>query len=153
VKKLIVFLAVLLLTACGNDASSNLEKFDHSKLEEDIKDEAYQSKLPTGFPFEIESASYTPVPENQRDTMQTFQFYGINGEYIELRTNSGEVHFSGIEGSEQVSVNNHDGTFGETENGSLSLHWEDGDITYHLMAKGDEVTKEELIATAESFEE
>ena len=71
---------------------------------------------------------------------------------MDLQTSSGVVHFSGTDNDEQVEIGDNEGTFGKTENGSLSLHWKDEDLTYHLMANGDEVTKDELIETAESFE-
>ncbi|WP_044022439.1 DUF4367 domain-containing protein [Bacillus sp. SG-1] len=152
-KKLFVFVTILFLAACGNSgASSNLEDFDNSDLKEGLQEEAFQSELPTKLPFAVRGATFTPTPGDQRELRQTFQFDGVDGQFMDLRTNSGEVHFTGTDNDEQVKIGDHDGTIGETENGSLSLHWKDGDLTYHLMANGDEVTKEELIETAESFE-
>ncbi|WP_421383406.1 DUF4367 domain-containing protein [Bacillus salacetis] len=152
-KKLFILVTILFLAACGNSgASSNLEDFDNSNLKDDLQEEAFQSELPTKMPFEVKGATFTPTPGDQREVMQTFQFEGVDGQFMDLKTNSGEVHFSGTDNDEQVEIGDHEGTFGKTENGSLSLHWEDGDLTYHLMANGDEVTKEELIETAGSFE-
>jgi hypothetical protein len=152
-KRLFVLFVILFLGACGNSGtSSSLEDFDNSNLKEELKEEAFQSELPTKMPFEVKEATFTPTPGEQREVMQTFQFDGVDGQFMDLKTNSGEVHFSGTDNEEQVEIGDNEGTFGKTENGSLSLHWKDGDLTYHLMANGDEVTKEELIETATSFE-
>lgn len=151
-KKILVLLTILVLSACGNGASSSLEDFDNSNLKKDSKDKAFQSELPTRTPFEVESATFTPGPEGQEDLRQTFGFYGVDGEFMNLITYSGKVNFSGTDNSEQVEIGGNEGTFGEAENGSLSLHWEDGDLTYNLLADGEEVTKEELIEMANSFE-
>lgn len=152
-KKLFLFVGILFLAACSDSgASSNLKDFDHSNLKEDLQDETLQSELPTKTPFEVEGATFTPTPGDQRETIQTFQFHGVNDELMDLKTFNGEANFSGTDNDEQVEVGENEGTIGETENGSLSLHWKDGDLTYHLMANGDEVTKDELIETAESFE-
>lgn len=152
-KKLFVFVGILFLAACSDSgALSNLKDFDHSNLKEDLQDETFQSELPTKTPFEVKGATFTPTPGDQRETIQTFQFHGVNDEFMDLKTFSGEANFSGTDNDEQVEVGENEGTIGETENGSLSLHWKDGDLTYHLMANGDDVTKDELIETAESFE-
>ncbi|WP_409250609.1 DUF4367 domain-containing protein [Bacillus sp. SCS-153A] len=152
-KKLFLLIGILFLTACGNSgASADLEDFNHSNLKESLQEEAFQSKLPTRTPFEVEGATFTPTPGDQRETIQTFQFHGVDDEFMDLKTYSGEAHFSGNQDDEQVNIGENEGTFGETENGSLSLYWQDGNLTYHLMANGEEVTKEELIATAESFD-
>ncbi|MEW4306006.1 DUF4367 domain-containing protein [Rossellomorea marisflavi] len=151
-KALILIMGLLFLTACGNSASSSLEEYDNSDLKNDIQNEPFQSELPTKLPFEVDSATFTPAPGEQSKTMQTFQFEGVDGQFMDLKTNSGEVNFSGTDNDESVEIGDNEGTFGETKNGSLSLHWKDGDLTYQLMAKGDKVTKEELIETAKSFE-
>jgi hypothetical protein len=152
-KKFLIFVLILFLAACGNSgASSNLEDFDNLSLKEDLQEEAFQSELPTKMPFDVEGATFTPTPGDQREIIQSFQFHGVDDEFMDLQTYSGEAHFSGTDNDEQVEIGDNEGTFGEYENGSFGLRWKDGDLTYRLMAKGDEVTKEELIETAESFE-
>ena len=67
-KKLFVFVGILFLAACGNSgASSNLEDFDNSNLKEDLQEETFQSELPTQTPFEVEGATFTPPPGDQRE--------------------------------------------------------------------------------------
>jgi hypothetical protein len=152
-KKFFMFVVLLFLAACGNSgASSNLEDFDNSSLKEDLQEESFQSELPTKMPFEVEGATFTPSPGDQREIIQSFQFHGVDDEFMDLTTYSSEANFSGTDDDEQVEVGGNEGTFGEAENGSLRLLWKDGDLTYRFMAKGEEVTKEELIETAESFE-
>jgi hypothetical protein len=153
-KKLLLSLVTIMLiaTGCGTSTGSNLQDVDVSNIKEEIKDEAFQSKLPTKIPFELDSATYSPVPEGQRDMMQTFQFTGVDGEFIDLKTYSGKVMEEGSQESEEVTIGDIKGKYIKNENGANGVIWKEDGLEYHLMAKEGDATKDELIEMAESFE-
>ncbi|RWZ58128.1 hypothetical protein EQV77_10115 [Halobacillus fulvus] len=152
----VLILSVFALIGCSNSSASNLYSFDASDLREETSDAVYQPELPSKLPFEAESSTFTPGPLSQEDTVFTFDFAGKDEVYLELFTvKGGDITYNDVE-TETVEIGDIEGEYSKDPSGKLQrLVWTKGDITYELkLFQGKETTiiKEDLVATAKSFE-
>jgi hypothetical protein len=156
-KKLFVFVVIFFLAACGNSGtSSNLEDFDNSNLKEELSAKAFQPKLPTKTPFEVTDAQVSNAPN--QDTVLTIDFTnsGESSNYMGLMAVNGKNVESSKMEFEEVKIGDIKGKYAVNNAGTMILKWTENGISYDLTYFGKqsekEITKEELIKTAESFE-
>lgn len=129
-----------------------LFEYDPSKLVSRIADEAYQPKLPTVMPFEVDGVEIEAGPMKQNDTVLTFNFHGQQNEMMDLMTvKNGEVSYQDVK-TEEVAIGDQTGRYAGEEGGVQRMIWTDGSITYELKGKLEGLSKENLITVAESFE-
>ncbi|EDL66608.1 DUF4367 domain-containing protein [Bacillus sp. SG-1] len=159
-KKLFVLVVVFLLAACGGiGGSSNLETFDNSKLKEELKEGAFQPRLPTNTPFKVTDTQVIHPPNQDTRLMIDFMSYGDN-EKIKNTMGLVAVNGKNVESSmlefEEVEIGEITGQYAVNGAEAMILKWSEDGISYSLTYYGKqsekEVKKEELIDTAESFE-
>jgi hypothetical protein len=160
VKKLFVFFAIMFLAACGNSGASNgLEDFDNSSLKEELKEEAFEPQLPTNTPFKVTDTEVTHPPNQDSVLMIDFTSYGDDDKIkntMSLMAVNGKNIDDAIMEFEDVEIGAITGQYAVNDAEAMILKWEEGGISYNLAFYGkqseQDVTKEELIKTAESFE-
>jgi hypothetical protein len=145
----------LLLLGCNSTNSTALTEFDNSQLKEKIKDAKFQPKLPTKLPFEVSNAEFNPPP-NSGDTL-IFDFTSEgedNNNHLGLKIVKGKIISTDNKG-EKVEIGDNDGRYAENDADTQTLTWQEEEISYSLTYFGNqsdkEISKEELIKTAESF--
>lgn len=160
-KKIVFMFLLLLLLLIGCSGGTSLTEFDHTKLKEEINDQAFQPKLPTKLPFEIEEAVFTPPPkEQQPSNILSFDFFGSGdedgkGNHLSLiAVNGGKVESN--KEYEDVKIGDLKGSYAVKDEEEMILNWSENDIhyrlTFYVQQSENEVTKEELIETAKAFE-
>ncbi|GGF26879.1 hypothetical protein GCM10010954_27400 [Halobacillus andaensis] len=157
VQRLFFVTMLVFLVGCSDGSADDLEPFDHSALEEELNAESFQPKLPAQLPYEVEDYNYTPGPMSQKDTLLNFEFIGKGPTIIELMTTKGDINYGDDVATEQVEVGDTQGEYGESKDeSSKRLVWKEDDISYELkyFMEGSEknITKDELIQSAESFQ-
>ncbi|WP_113926877.1 DUF4367 domain-containing protein [Bacillus sp. P14.5] len=160
-KKIFVIIAVIFLTACGNSgASGGLEDFDHSRLKEELEEEAFQPQLPAKTPFEVTETQVTHPPNQDTVLMIDFMSYRDDNK-IKNSMSLMAVNVKSVDDAilkfEEVKIGDITGKYTVNDAGAIILKWNKEGIAYNLTFYGGkvseaEVTKEELILTAESFE-
>ncbi|MBT2636733.1 hypothetical protein [Bacillus sp. ISL-39] len=145
--KRIVYMLLLLIPMIIMGCSQNDEKFDHTALKKELKEEGIAPKLPTKFPVTI--VSYERVSPPHETNINEVIFKGEEGGMqfsLTIQPPPVEYHFEGYE----VTVNGNDGFF--KEGPGASIHWTEGDYHYILTSYSEENgTKEIMVETAESF--
>ncbi|MEI5909642.1 DUF4367 domain-containing protein [Bacillus spongiae] len=160
-KKTFVFLTVLFLTACANfGAFSSLEDFDNSSLKEELKGMAFQPKLPTITPFKVTDTQV--IYDENQDNLMVIDFMSLDESDNRVNNRMSLEAFNGgnIEERnmrrEEVEIGEITGRYKVNDAEAMILEWDKDGIYYSLIFYGKqsekEVTKEELIKTAESFE-
>ncbi|PGY12642.1 DUF4367 domain-containing protein [Bacillus sp. AFS031507] len=156
-KKFLFLLAFVPLLLMGCTASgSNLYEFDHSKLKEQVKDQEFQPELPSKLPLENMKASFSPIPD-QAD-VQTFDFF-TNGKgnknHLELLVVNKKASSSNLK-FEEVEIGDLNGQYAVNDEKAQILRWKENNLEYTLTYYGQqsdkELSKEDLIETAKSFE-
>ena len=157
-KKLIVVLLTipLFLIGCSGGTQSTLADFDHTQLKKQIEDQGFQPKLPAKMPFEGAKAEFSPPPNQQEVLIFDFFSHGEeNNNHLGLMIVNGKKGSSNME-FEDVSIGDLKGKYAVNNAEAQTLRWKDGEIEYSLTYYGKqsdkEVSKEELIETAKSFE-
>lgn len=160
-KKILVMLLPILLLVLGCSAGTSLTEFDNTKLKEEINDQAFQPELPTKLPFEIEEAVFTiPPQEQQPSNILSFDFFGSEdengkGNHLSLMAVNGGKVESNIE-YEDVKIGDLKGNYAVNDEEEMILNWSENDIhyrlTFYVQQSENEVTKDDLIETAKSFE-
>ncbi|MFC4557286.1 DUF4367 domain-containing protein [Virgibacillus kekensis] len=156
--KKVVYLLItvgLLLVGCGEETNgekgTDLVAFDNSDLKSQLEDEPFQPKLPTELPFEVESARVSTDPVNER--ILTIDFFSKEN-HLSLMATKGMKGSSNLE-FEEVEIGNIQGKYANSDQ-VKTIKWSEDDIQYRFSFLGkqskEKVTKEELIAVAESFE-
>ena len=126
--------------------------YDSSTLVSRTGDEAYQPKYPTVMPFEVDGVEIEPGMMEQRDTLLTFIFHAETSETMELTTvKDDEISNQNLE-AEEVSIGNQTGQYAGNEDKDQRLIWTDGSVKYELKGNVEDLSKDDLIKVAESFE-
>ncbi|MCA1011629.1 DUF4367 domain-containing protein [Halobacillus halophilus] len=134
------------------ETEDGLFEYDRSRLASRTEDEAYQPKFPTVMPFEVDGVEIEAGPMNQKDTLLTFTFFSETGEMLELMTvKEGGISYQDLE-TEEVSIGEQTGQYAGKKGDPQRLMWKDGSITYELKGKVKDLSKEDLITVAESFQ-
>ncbi|WP_335872838.1 DUF4367 domain-containing protein [Bacillus sp. 2205SS5-2] len=135
----------------GEGRITGITEVQQVELMEAIENEPFQAKLPTFLPFEQEMATFTPAPtENQRESFQSFQFYGVNGEFIDMKAFKGGWVRGEVK-TEEIKIGDFTGYYLVNEQGAKIIFWEVGNVDYDLATKDDEISKDDLIRVAKSF--
>ncbi len=154
-----VFVVLLVLAGCST--SGNLYDYDDTKLKEGLEERAFQPRVPTKLPFDDGQADLNPpieLGEGQDDTVIMIDFTSSgegNRNLMGLEiVKDIDVH-SDME-YETVDIGELKGQFAETEAGNMVLNWKEDNMNYTLSyykeQSDTEITKEDLIETAKSFE-
>lgn len=159
-KKLFVLFSILFLAACGSSgASNNLEDFDNSRLKEELKEVAFQPQLPTNTPFKVTETQVNHPPNQDTVLMIDFMSYGDDDKIkntMSLMAVNGENIDDAIMEFEEVEIGDITGLYAVNDAEAMILKWEEAGISYTLTFYGKqsekEITKEDLIDTAASFE-
>ncbi|MGG4166409.1 DUF4367 domain-containing protein [Rossellomorea vietnamensis] len=158
-KRLLFFLLVIpiFLFGCNNGENGNnssLNDFDNTELKEQLKDQDFQPKLPSKTPIAVENAQFDPPVEGRE--VLTFDFFGEESHLGLMTVRGKKVSNSSDIEYEEVEIGELKGKYGVNDAGVMNLYWTDDKTYYRLTYYGKqsekEITKEELIATAESFE-
>ncbi|MFQ3544591.1 DUF4367 domain-containing protein [Halobacillus rhizosphaerae] len=161
-KSILSFILVtfLLLSGCSLGKASDLNAYDSTSLQNELKNEAYQPNLPAQLPFQAENTNFEPTPTTG-DTEAVYNFiFSGEGKSIELMTFNGKAIHMNME-MKKVDIGNLEGKYAEkkTEQSGETikyLTWKQDGIVYKLTAahkdSGKSISKEELIKTAGSFE-
>ncbi|APH05438.1 hypothetical protein [Bacillus weihaiensis] len=156
-KQKLALLVISIIILVGCNQAVNIVAYDSVQLEKDLKKQAFQHKLPTSLPFKVEDTEITSLP-NEQDKQITIDFYGLGtnelGDHLSLSVvNGGEV--GKLEGGRKVDLENNEGTY-KSEQGEEILSWSEDNLhyrlTYYKEQSDTNVTKEELIEVANSFE-
>ncbi len=161
-KMLFILIAIpFLLLGCSNlSKNSQLSEFDNSDLKTKLEDQAFQPKLPSKLPFEVEQAEFTPPPKDYMPvTIHFLSSRNGNGDHLELlifnHKDGGNVQHSGVK-FEDVKIGDIKAKYAVNDSEAMMLNWTEDDIFYGLTYYGKqsdtEITKEDLIETAKSFE-
>ncbi|MBM7602428.1 DUF4367 domain-containing protein [Metabacillus litoralis] len=160
-KKIGFMLLPILLLVIGCSGGTSLTEFDNTKLKEELNDQAFQPKLPTKLPFEVEEAAFTTPPQEQQPSnILSFDFFGSGdengkGNHLSLMAVNGGKVESNIE-YEDVKIGDLNGSYEVNDEEEMILNWSENDIhyrlTFYVQQSDNELTKEELIETAKSFE-
>ncbi|WP_273131106.1 hypothetical protein [Bacillus weihaiensis] len=154
-KLTLLVISIILLVGCNQ--AVNIVAYDSVQLEKDLEKQAFQHKLPTSLPFKVEDTDITSLP-NEQNKQITIDFYGLGtnelGDHLSLSVvNGGEV--GKLEGGRKVDLENNEGTY-KSEQGEEILSWSEDNLhyrlTYYKEQSDTNVTKEELIEVANSFE-
>ena len=145
VLSMLCLLVPLIMLGC----SQKEERFDHTALKEELKEEGIAPKLPTKFPMDI--AGYERViPPHVTNIREVIFKGGDGGMKFSLTIQPPPVEYINVE-EEDVTVNGNKGFF--IEGPGSSIHWTEGDYHYILTSYSEENgTKEKMIETAESFQ-
>lgn len=134
------------------EIEEGLFEYDRSRLVNRTGDEAFQPKFPTIMPFEVNGVEIQPGVMKQKDTVLNFIFHAETKESIKLMTvNDGEISYDDLE-TEEVSIGEMTGQYAGKEGETQRLIWTDGSIAYELKGNVEDLSKEDLITVAESFE-
>ncbi|MBT2695696.1 hypothetical protein [Bacillus sp. ISL-55] len=141
---MLLLLVPMLLLGC----SQNEERFDHTALKDELKEEGIEPKLPTEFPMAI--AGYERVIPPHESNIHEVIFNGEDGGMkFSLTIQPPPVEYINDE-EEDVTVNGNKGFF--MDGPGSSIHWTDGDYHYILTSYSDENgTKDSMVEIAESF--
>ncbi|XQY93314.1 hypothetical protein ACNRWW_07940 [Metabacillus sp. HB246100] len=154
-KLTLLVISIILLVGCNQ--AVNIVAYDSVQLEKDLEKQAFQHKLPTSLPFKVEDTDITSLP-NEQNKQITIDFYGLGtnklGDHLSLSVvNGGEV--GKLEGGRKVDLENNEGTY-KSEQVEEILSWSEDNLhyrlTYYKEQSDTNVTKEELIEVANSFE-
>jgi hypothetical protein len=145
VLSMLFLLVPLIILGC----SQKEERFDHTALKEELKEEGIAPKLPTKFPMTI--VGYERVNPPHETNIYEVIFKGEEGGMqFSLTIQPPTVEYINYE-EEEVTVNGNNGFF--IEGPGSSIHWTDGDYHYILTSYTDENgTKEKMVDIAESFQ-
>ncbi|WP_163527285.1 DUF4367 domain-containing protein [Halobacillus ihumii] len=134
------------------EIEEGLFEYDRSRLVSRTGDEAYQPKYPTVMPFEVDGVEIEPGIMEQKDTLLTFIFHSETNETLELKTiKDGEISYQDLE-TEEVSIGDQTGQYAGNEGETQRLIWKHGSITYELKGNVEDLSKDDLLTVAESFE-
>lgn len=134
----------------ATETEDGLFDYDRSRLVSRTGDEAYQPMYPTVMPFEVDGVEIKH--ESQDDSSITFIFHGESGEKMELTTvQNGEISSDQVE-TEEISIGDQKGLYAGKEGETQRMIWTNGSITYELKGKIEDLSKEDLLIVAESFE-
>ncbi|WP_409253319.1 DUF4367 domain-containing protein [Bacillus sp. SCS-153A] len=151
----LLLLNVLLLAACGS-VNSSLKNFDNTELKKEMEELAFQPKLPTKTPFEVTETDFRHPPSSDDIIMVDFMSFGDSNNHMSLMVVNGKNVESSNMDFEDVEVGDTTGKYAVNDADAMILKWTEDGISYDLTFFGKqsekEVTKEELIETAESFE-
>ncbi|GEN52622.1 hypothetical protein [Halobacillus faecis] len=156
--KKLLFIIALPMVLFGCNSQDGLQGFDSKELNQKLGDVSFQPKLPTELPFEVKQADFSQPPEVQQSVNTlNFDFYGEGKEHLSLLTvNGGEVSSTSEEEYQDVEIGSVSGAYFAHDSGDQTLRWKEEDIHYVLKFMGDQsetdVSKEDLIKTAEAFE-
>lgn len=145
VLSLLFLLVPLIVLGC----SQKEERFDHTTLKEELKEDGIAPKLPTKFPMTI--VEYERVNPPHETNINEVIFKGEEGMLFSLTIQPPPVEYNNLQNKEVVMVNGNNGFY--IKGPGPSLHWTDGDYHYILTSYSEENgTKKRMIETAESFE-
>ena len=145
----------LMLLGCSSGSDVTLHSFDNSVLKEQTKEQSFQPELPTKVPFKVTDAQFSPPPK--QDTVLTFDFYsqGESNNHLSLMVVKGKIASTERE-FEEVEIGDEKGGYAVNGAGAQILKWSKGDVdyalTYFAKQSDDQISKEQLIETAKSFE-
>ena len=146
--KRVVFMLFILVPMLVLGCSQNEERFNHSALKEELKEEGIAPKLPTKFPISI--VEYERVTPPHETNINEVIFKGEEGGMqfsLTIQPAPVEYNFEGYE----VTVNGNDGFY--IKGPGSSIHCTDGDYHYILTSYSlENGTKERMVETAESFQ-
>ncbi|WP_456270970.1 DUF4367 domain-containing protein [Bacillus sp. AK031] len=155
-KKVLFMLTITILILFGcSSSNSTLHNFDTSQLEKEMDTLSFQPKLPTKIPFEETNAQFSQPPSSENIITIDFMSTGESTNHLGLMIVNGKsVESSDLE-FEEVTIGNNKGKYAVNNAGAMIVKWTDNNISYDLGYYGQqsdkEITKEELIETAESF--
>ncbi|MBT2681283.1 hypothetical protein J7E38_20170 [Bacillus sp. ISL-35] len=147
--KRVLSMLFLLIPLVVLGCSQQKERFDHTTLKEELKEEGITPKLPTKFPMII--TGYERVtPPHETNIIEVIFNGKEGGMQFSLTIQPPPVEYVNAEG-EDVNVNGNNGFY--IKGPGPSIHWTDGDYHYILTSYSEENgTKEKMIETAESFQ-
>lgn len=157
-RKLFIILITLsvFLIGCNSTNSTSLPEFENSTLKEKIKDAEFQPKLPTKLPFDASKAEFNPPPNSDDTLIFDFTSEGEDkNNHLGLKVVKGKKISRDNKG-EEVEIGDNSGFYAENDADTQTLTWQEEEISYTLTYFGNqsykEISKEELIKTAESFQ-
>ncbi len=152
----ILLVAVFVLGGCANNNTSGQISYDDEQLRSQLEEAFYQPLLPTKFPFEVEDASFSPIPTDNDEKVFNFDFIRKDN-VVELMTFNGESINDDTK-TEKVKFDETEGEYFESnDKGTTVKHliWKEDGVVYDLSTANDSesqgISKEELIQIAESF--
>ncbi|GAA0610293.1 hypothetical protein GCM10009001_29500 [Virgibacillus siamensis] len=143
----------LLLVGCSKQTSEsgNLASFDSTDIKSQIEKEDFNPELLTVIPFKVEDTGVAKDPFNKEHI--TIDFFG-EGNHLSLAVFKGDFQIQDNE-YEEIKIGDIKGKYKTNKANTKILHWKENGISYSLsylaQQSKEEVTKEELIAVAESF--
>jgi hypothetical protein len=152
----LLVISVLLMSCSNADGGndSSLHDFDNSDLREQLNQQDFKPKLPSKTPIEVKDAQFDPPIAGHE--IVTFDLYGEGSHMGLMMVRGKEVSNRSDNEYEEVEIGDVKGEYGVDDAGVMHLDWTDDRIHYRLTYYGEqsekEITKEELIETAESFE-
>ncbi|MFD1020981.1 DUF4367 domain-containing protein [Thalassobacillus hwangdonensis] len=150
---MVISISVIFTGCVGDDVA--LHKFDNENLLNQLENESFQPKLPTKLPFKASHAQFTRPP-NQTNLISIDIFSDDEkSDHLSMMVVKGDMESVSQSGFEQVEIGNIQGYYVKNQAGAMLLYWTDNSIDYQMTyfspQSESEVTKEELIETAESF--
>jgi hypothetical protein len=151
----LLFVNVLLLAGCGG-GNSSLNTFDNTELKKEMEELAFQPKLPTKTPFEVTGTDVRHPPSSDDIIIVDFISSGEKNNHMGLMVANGKNVESSNLDFEDVEIEDNTGKYAVNDADAMILKWTEDGVSYSLTFFGKqsekEVTKEELIETAVSFE-
>ncbi|MGD6831118.1 hypothetical protein ACQCT5_03075 [Sutcliffiella halmapala] len=143
------------ITIGWSNWSGKMYEYNHSDFSKQIEGLPFEAKVPTKVPFEKTNVSSSNFDFEKHEIVVTLT--NLHKETLEVRISGKEIEYK--KGFEEESVRLGDelqGVFFSDGSGKRILTWQDNDlnyeITYYYKLTPKEVSKEQLIKMAESFE-
>lgn len=135
--------------------NGKMYEYNHTEFSKKIEGLSLEVKVPTKVPFEKMNVSSSKFDSEKQEMVVTLT--NLHKETLEVRITENEVEYK--EGLEKESVllgEGLQGIFLPDDSGKRMIAWRDNDlnyeITYYYKLTPYEVSKEQLIKMAESFE-
>ncbi|WP_017186124.1 hypothetical protein [Alkalibacillus haloalkaliphilus] len=161
--KLLLMTMILVLSACGSEATNSHPYAGELEEEEYYDEEApFDFKVPTSLPFEVEETYIRKMGEDESADASTDRYVLIVGfqgndsqadHLIVGVQNEGDEEDTQDLTEEQVSLSDGKEAQYFYDESLQVLVWDEDELTYQVsVSTGDEYSVEELIDVADSFE-
>lgn len=155
---LVIFL--FCITGCGTHgaggSAQGLTKYDNTELKAQLKDAAFQPKLPTKMPIGVNETTVQYSDDNKVGIVFEGPGKENNKAYrISLDISKGEGNYGSPGNSKEVDIGGIKGQYGEGNPRLRTITWREDGISYYLLLQYNKsefaLSEKELINIAKSF--